>query len=986
MASKLRWGGLRIEPYDPDAVDADGDQIVQEGTAWERPAGTRILDQLGREIVQGASRSTQQPGLRYRDSNGKEVSYTLRTVQQTPGGAASPLQRVTGIGSLREEGNTLSALGYEGIGKQGLSIQALGNEPIKTTQGPIGRKFEMTIGQKQPALTDLGNSKIVDTLAIPELPEAPLEIPLESIADPRVRDWVEEIRAGEAVLDDISDPAIVAAVERILAGNNSPISSETDTPADFMSEVARFSQIEDVVMGAQNTAGMEYSDIVYRGPATITEQSAAMSSALSAYDTAIEAAFGKDPEAYAGLVAERERFASLVEEFRAKHLDKESILKRVNDKKNDPEVIAKADTYVQSVASEDLIATSTLSDLMTLKTLLDREHLSNEQRRGAFAKNVENGGVPLEDIEQAAEQDAIDSITIFGLRQKLTSVRTRIGELEAEELETLRAAGPQPIEILPPSDETPFSHRAIIDRLVALRHGSSPAGVPYLNTEEQDRLWNALAEELFAAEGIDKNGRRWHTTISSTILTDDAYSHRGDVAGFIRDTETGQVIGDFRRSIYLPDPSDPDPSITAYNDIFTMSEGQGGTGIGSQFLTQTLTAQHAAGINKVTLTAVSSRPKSDRDLQFTGFTTWPGMGAELTGPMRGDDAQIAADIMGKSIEDVTADDVRAHAKELVGLDLVAPMVFDLTDGLPEELTRRPQKPQTPKLGAPITAAEADAIEARMQEASARYAIELAEQEAERAKWDLIEAAERQKPEDLDFPTNSEDVTVPTPYDLTQGMVVWSSWDPSGPRDAMADVYAGLETYDAAYARIRAEFPNDTGKFMGDTDWEFKYEWEQYVTNRRSAASLLNAISDSKPIDEELTRGEISEIPGYADTFVPGQPFTMDVRGFTTDPVNSTKFSTVDESKGGDPANKSAVVFVIKPGNSTALPLRYFDDNREFTNEKEHLLAGTYEVVTAEQQTRTDFLGESQTVTVITIVQTSTIGKPPTGADGIVGWR
>ena len=33
----------KVVPYDNDARDADGDGLVQEGTIWERPVGTRYL-------------------------------------------------------------------------------------------------------------------------------------------------------------------------------------------------------------------------------------------------------------------------------------------------------------------------------------------------------------------------------------------------------------------------------------------------------------------------------------------------------------------------------------------------------------------------------------------------------------------------------------------------------------------------------------------------------------------------------------------------------------------------------------------------------------------------------------------------------------------------------------------------------------------------------------------------------------------------------
>jgi hypothetical protein len=102
MVSTPRWGGLRPEPYDPDAIDADNDGIVQEGTAWERPAGTRLLDELGREIIKGRTSTTPLTGLQYRDRNGKVVEYTPKT-PSLPTGSRTPLARA-GSPSLRERG------------------------------------------------------------------------------------------------------------------------------------------------------------------------------------------------------------------------------------------------------------------------------------------------------------------------------------------------------------------------------------------------------------------------------------------------------------------------------------------------------------------------------------------------------------------------------------------------------------------------------------------------------------------------------------------------------------------------------------------------------------------------------------------------------------------------------------------------------------------------------------------------------------------
>lgn len=104
-----RWGGLRPEPYDPDARDADGDGIVQEQTAWERPVGTNLVDELGRAITRGANAGTRPRGMRVVGRDGKDVDYT--PTYATPGAApgASQVGGATalaehGAGSLKERG------------------------------------------------------------------------------------------------------------------------------------------------------------------------------------------------------------------------------------------------------------------------------------------------------------------------------------------------------------------------------------------------------------------------------------------------------------------------------------------------------------------------------------------------------------------------------------------------------------------------------------------------------------------------------------------------------------------------------------------------------------------------------------------------------------------------------------------------------------------------------------------------------------------
>lgn len=65
-----------MEPYNPDAVDADGDGIVQEWTPWERPGGTRLLDGTGNAIEKGTVLTQRPKNLKVVDKDGKVVNYT----------------------------------------------------------------------------------------------------------------------------------------------------------------------------------------------------------------------------------------------------------------------------------------------------------------------------------------------------------------------------------------------------------------------------------------------------------------------------------------------------------------------------------------------------------------------------------------------------------------------------------------------------------------------------------------------------------------------------------------------------------------------------------------------------------------------------------------------------------------------------------------------------------------------------------------------
>jgi hypothetical protein len=63
----------KVVPYEAGARDADGDGLVQEGTIWERPAGSRFLSKLGEELAAGL-RSIPSAS-RLVDGDGNDIDY-----------------------------------------------------------------------------------------------------------------------------------------------------------------------------------------------------------------------------------------------------------------------------------------------------------------------------------------------------------------------------------------------------------------------------------------------------------------------------------------------------------------------------------------------------------------------------------------------------------------------------------------------------------------------------------------------------------------------------------------------------------------------------------------------------------------------------------------------------------------------------------------------------------------------------------------------
>jgi hypothetical protein len=113
-----RWGGLRLEPYKPDAVDADHDGIVQEDTAFERPAGTRLLNSLGQAILSGMTSAEALDGLRFVDADGKDVAYTPRWT----GKIADAGPDTGGLSSLQDSGAKIVGDFSASLKERGLMI------------------------------------------------------------------------------------------------------------------------------------------------------------------------------------------------------------------------------------------------------------------------------------------------------------------------------------------------------------------------------------------------------------------------------------------------------------------------------------------------------------------------------------------------------------------------------------------------------------------------------------------------------------------------------------------------------------------------------------------------------------------------------------------------------------------------------------------------------------------------------------------------
>lgn len=157
-----RWGGLRLEPYDPDARDADGDGIVQEGTAWERPVGTRLLDELGRAIVGGRTSGTRPRGIRVVDRDGNDVDYT-----PTYGSAPSPGRAGRGSALSDHGAGSLRERGVPTVGESGGGLQQREARNVRAITDPNPESPKPTPETKPDVSTGPDRSPV----AVPDNPE-----------------------------------------------------------------------------------------------------------------------------------------------------------------------------------------------------------------------------------------------------------------------------------------------------------------------------------------------------------------------------------------------------------------------------------------------------------------------------------------------------------------------------------------------------------------------------------------------------------------------------------------------------------------------------------------------------------------------------------------------------------------------------------------------------------------------------------------------
>ncbi len=169
MPSTKRWGGLRPAPYNPNARDADHDGIVQEGTVWERPGGTRFVSAVGHEIAAAVSRPT--PGSYIADADGNRVSYApKKPMAGAAGVAAAGMPKIGDIGHppIGDTNRTIGSV----VGTVASPPEV--PEPDKRDVEAPGRVVIPDVAESIAAIDDVLNNRVPRISdAVPETPPAP---------------------------------------------------------------------------------------------------------------------------------------------------------------------------------------------------------------------------------------------------------------------------------------------------------------------------------------------------------------------------------------------------------------------------------------------------------------------------------------------------------------------------------------------------------------------------------------------------------------------------------------------------------------------------------------------------------------------------------------------------------------------------------------------------------------------------------------------
>jgi hypothetical protein len=190
-------------------------------------------------------------------------------------------------------------------------------------------------------------------------------------------------------------------------------------------------------------------------------------------------------------------------------------------------------------------------------------------------------------------------------------------------------------------------------------------GLSEVARQEVDRLYKALALDLFEHSGVTRDGTEWSTLVEVDDLYYDDYEAGFAVSGIIRNAD-GEMIGSFDRSINLETGE-------VHHDLFTMNGEWADSGIGGKFVFDSLYAMRDAGLEKVTLHAANG-------WTYNGLVKWPAMGFRLTSAVNGPDIDDVIRILGvEHRDDITEELLVKNADRLAGLNVSANMEMDLAD-------------------------------------------------------------------------------------------------------------------------------------------------------------------------------------------------------------------------------------------------------------------------------------------------------------------